>query len=87
MERVPQAAGPARPEAGRTEDGWWAGKLGASNPSGAGRVPPQGARGREGPGCRPAPRAECQGLPHPCGLWTERGWLGLGAGCWQGLRD
>lgn len=87
MERVPQAAGPARPEAGRTGDGWWAGGLGASNPSGAGRGASAGCSGSGGARMQACPRAECQGLPHPWGLWTERGWLGLGAGCRQGLRD
>lgn len=85
MERVPQAAGPTRPEAGRTGDGWWAGELSASSPSGAGQGASAGCSG-SGRG-QDAGLLPVQGLPHPCGLWTERGWLGPGAGCQQGLWD
>ena len=68
---------------GREERGRLVGReLGTSSPSGAGRGPPQGAWGQGGTWTQACPRAEGRGCP-----WTERGWLGPGADCQQGLWD
>lgn len=80
MERVPQAAGPARPEAGRTGDGWWAGELGASNPSSTGWGASTGCSGSGGARMQACPPCRVPGPPSP--LWpVDEAWL-AGPGSW-----